>query len=835
MRHATLSSAGRKVSSIPVMLSYHIIEHFSRGLYSSPFKAIEELVANSYDAGAGAVGVIVPENTRTVESRIWVIDDGFGMDEQGLKDLWLIGRSHKRDTKPGKGQRLPIGKFGIGKLATYVLAKELTYVTKAAGKFLSVTMDFGVVESKHDETVVSLDLRSLTEGNAKEVLSDLIVRKDRASKRLTLFGPQAPVTWTVAVMSKLTELAQDLTLGRLRWILSTALPLNPDFCLFLNGDKVSASRETRPKLGSWVIGKNDGAAKELRFETVKRANEHMVVVPQLGEIHGEIELYEDALTGGKAEKWARSNGFFVLVRERLLNIQDPLFGLEPLSHGAFSRFRMVVHADGLDSHLRSTRETVLDSAPGVMNFRNYLKAKFNEVRGYYNDCITRKDTGESVATKASRAPKTLSREPLIRTIRKYLEGAIGGLTLIKVPRGLDKEQSDRLLAALESEVVEESEFFKDVNLVPSGIDMPLAVFNVENRTIEINILHPYFANYQEHYTNYEPFELLAVAEILTEAYLVDEDLPLEMVSRILSRRDRLLRELVYSKQLSAVLVAQMLRENKADANGLEDAVYSGIRSLGFEVVKLGRRKGGPDGIAKAPRGVEDDRSGRRGDFSLNYDAKSTGAKRVSAKTVGASAISRHRRQCKADYSLVVAPGFQGEASDKSAVVTEARQENITLVTVDDFVLLVLIASSRPLGFGRLRELLETCRSPLESRLWIQGLLKEQVPAGPLPDILGTVWEMQKESPDRVNLAAVAERMRLELKKDHAGIRQSEIREWLTSVQRFCPDLVYIERDFVSLEQPPGRILREVRSNVSRLPEALRATSMYQNLLENATD
>ena len=44
-------NAGTQVDTIPVSINYDIIYHFSEGLYSSPHKAIEELVSNSYDAG----------------------------------------------------------------------------------------------------------------------------------------------------------------------------------------------------------------------------------------------------------------------------------------------------------------------------------------------------------------------------------------------------------------------------------------------------------------------------------------------------------------------------------------------------------------------------------------------------------------------------------------------------------------------------------------------------------------------------------------------------------------------------------------------------------------
>ena len=51
---------GEVIDKIPVEISYRIIELFSAGLYSSPNKAFEELVSNSYDAGATEVGVYIP-------------------------------------------------------------------------------------------------------------------------------------------------------------------------------------------------------------------------------------------------------------------------------------------------------------------------------------------------------------------------------------------------------------------------------------------------------------------------------------------------------------------------------------------------------------------------------------------------------------------------------------------------------------------------------------------------------------------------------------------------------------------------------------------------------
>src|SRR5437879_5836969 len=92
----TFATAGTETDKIDVRLSYRIVRLFSEGLYASPNKAIEELVANSFDAGALRVGVLLPEDFHEQGASIAVVDDGEGMDSSGLKLHWLIGKSIKR-------------------------------------------------------------------------------------------------------------------------------------------------------------------------------------------------------------------------------------------------------------------------------------------------------------------------------------------------------------------------------------------------------------------------------------------------------------------------------------------------------------------------------------------------------------------------------------------------------------------------------------------------------------------------------------------------------------------------------------------------------------------
>ena len=169
-----LNFLGRKVDDISVIISYKIIELFSAGLYSSPNKAFEELVCNSYDAFAKNVSVYIPQDLTVPDAFIWVWDDGEGLNSNELKNLWKIGSSNKRIDSSRDNKRLQIGQFGIGKLATYILARKLTYLSKKDNKYLMVTMDYERI-SKSDNPMetnkIILDEKEISENEVNTILN----------------------------------------------------------------------------------------------------------------------------------------------------------------------------------------------------------------------------------------------------------------------------------------------------------------------------------------------------------------------------------------------------------------------------------------------------------------------------------------------------------------------------------------------------------------------------------------------------------------------------------------------------------------------------------------
>ena len=261
-----LADPGQEVERIPVSINYDIIRLFSEGLYRSPHKAIEELVSNGYDADARRVHVLLPEqpdgDATGSSAFLWVIDDGHGMDATGFRQLWRVADSNKDG--PLLTGRAPIGQFGIGKLAAYVLAWKLTHVSRVEGRLLLTTMDFREVVGRqtHAADPVRVSLRDVDESTAKSLLAD-VERRDPAAWAL-MFDNAASRTWTAAGLSDFKALYDKLSPGRLRWVLSTGLPLHTDFEIRLNAESVASSKEELPEIKRIVLGsKDDTAASSL--------------------------------------------------------------------------------------------------------------------------------------------------------------------------------------------------------------------------------------------------------------------------------------------------------------------------------------------------------------------------------------------------------------------------------------------------------------------------------------------------------------------------------------------------------------------------------------------
>lgn len=123
-----------------------------------PTRHFEELISNSWDANATEVYVRIPGDLKLENAAIWILDNGTSMNVSGFEQLWSIASSSKRNTEIISGRK-QIGKFGIGKLATYVLANELTYICKAKdGVIRIITMDYRLIDEAKSSHIDQLPL-----------------------------------------------------------------------------------------------------------------------------------------------------------------------------------------------------------------------------------------------------------------------------------------------------------------------------------------------------------------------------------------------------------------------------------------------------------------------------------------------------------------------------------------------------------------------------------------------------------------------------------------------------------------------------------------------------
>ncbi|MBX3036308.1 MAG: hypothetical protein KF758_05280 [Anaerolineales bacterium] len=487
-------------------------------------------------------------------------------------------------------------------------------------------------------------------------------------------------------------------------------------------------------------------------------------------------------------------------------MHDELFGVHPLSHKTFNRFRLVVHCNGLNKFLLSSREGVAEK-DATNELKKYLTAKFYEAGSWYEKWIIEESDKKLLSIRLGKIPQGFLKRPIVEMVTKAIQGQIPFPRLTRIPTGLTKEENQQFVEKLvdATAIDSEKEFVKDIVFEALGIESPIAMFDAVNNNIVINSLHPFYVNYQDYFKNQEPLQIWGVAEILTEAHLYSIDMHSEDINEILSKKDNFLRELVYSSdRLSAPLVAQMLRESASDEGALEKALAKGFRSLGFDVVPLGLA-GKPDGLATANLGFRQDVQGVA-KYSITYDAKSTKNDRVQTGNVNISGIARHRQDYKADFSVVIGKQFSDKKEENSAVIKEARmQGKITLIEVEDFALLVETASTKRLGLHKLRGLFENCCSPSESRKWILDFVNESVSVPPISEILHVIYKMQSTTKESVQIADI------KWQDDKLKpLGKKEILEWLQSISSLVPEYISIQSgDVVELQTHPDKVLEAI--------------------------
>lgn len=808
---AALDATSKFEEDVTVEIAYEVIQLLSEQLYSSPLKAIEEIVVNSWDADATECRVFVPDpdvlSERDDATAIAVLDNGHGMTADDLRSLWHVGLSSKRDAAwEHRAKRKQIGKFGIGKLASYAIAQRVTYLTKSAGEQpRGVTIDFEsfrTAESDGGDTE-PVTLRMMRVDDTAPLLSD--ERLLKLTRELGVEPEDLSETgwesWTLVVLESLKDKAVDVRSGRLGWVLSTAMPAASDFSLFLNKEDVASAKLTGSFPVDFKVAEIDptrlASLKESTGEDWTVSGDKLVSASFPSGIAGQIRVADRSLyaASGKSEDLGRSHGFFVRVRGRLVNESDPLFGAKPVSFTTFYNLLAEVQADDLDSFITAPRDDLVQAGEKE-RFRSLLLELFNEARTRYNAVKDKEDEKQKSKREESRTyvnPRLVERpvaDVLVNESR--VEHPPEWMLL---DAGGDDESLQRLIESLYEDGSERRRY--SYRYTAAGRQQPLARFDPEQALFWVNEDHDMVIANQEDAEARRLLEVVVTAEAMLEVYLREADVDPQVVAYVLTRRDQLLRSLSRDELYSLKAIAASIRDAKDSANDLEIAVVGALRSLGF-VAKHISGSGTPDGDARYEvYGPET--------LAFTLEAKSSGDV-PSLGNLDFAGLRQHYEDKKDEGAvgcLLVAPDYPGKTEpEEGQVGKRATTQKVSCWTVDGLARIVEAAESRHITADQIQKIVLTKFKPGEVQAAIDALLTE--PGWTRRDLYVAILESLESlegympnSPRTIDMLAAS----IAMTEGFGGIERADILEAAEQMAQASKGMLHVTRSDGAIRVP----------------------------------
>ena len=853
MAISDIKSIGVNVDQVEVKIGPQFLNLFSKQLYSSPNKAFEELVCNSWDADAENVYIRIPENLEAEDAKIWILDDGSSMNVEGFHDLWSVASSKKRDGNE-TSIRKPIGKFGVGKLSTYLLTNQLTYICKAQdGIVRMITMDYRDIEAKEGEHLhidpIPLAVKQIDENTFKKFCSSYLgdphledlfhksVQQINCEEFEDEFGgdENAPSTrgntWTIAILSDLKQEGKGIQIGWIKRLLRTALPLGNSIRIALNNEALLPSKTDIKLLQAWELG------PDLEIDTLtidedtipieKKSTPYShIIIPKVGELSGKVKLFADKISGGKSAATEASNGFFVNVLGRVIHPEDPYFGLQNLHHGTWASFRCTVRADDLDRKLTVDRDGIVDGEE-IKVLRALLMACFNMARSRKKQEQEKGWPSNSEAI-TSNFERTIPFEPLERVVEENLANESDSVEFLDLSTS---EDHSKLRDEWRTLVGNPSRIIKKTIARKLSREEKIFKYDVSSQEIVMNKSHPF---YIEHTTTTEAYQALSDAvlvDLMTDAFILDSGLPEERLSEIREYRDRMQRLVALMKRRSPISIAEAINNMTADIKGFETIIGDALDSLGFVVERMGQ-SGKPEGLATAiiSRQLDDEVE----EYSFTYDAKSTKRDKVPVGNVGVSGLARHKADCNANFSLVIAPDFAD-----GALKNECTANGVTPMRAADLAELVMLT----VGYGPLdlREIksLFSSHSPDESARWVADLKTRLGKKNILAiDIIMQAFEHLVKNnprlPDVINAVQIAERCR-DIMESSEFPQRKDVISALRGLAKIAPNVINCnERGDIFLLTKPDQIASAIKTQLARVPEKYQfgLTRTNTNLLKD---
>lgn len=800
---------------VSVSVSFRIIRQFSLQLYDNPRRAIEELVCNSYDANATECHISTPSSG---EDSLYVLDNGHSMDVDGLEWLWKVAASRKEKEfgeDREKNGRQQIGKFGVGKLASFALGNRLTYVATKGGT----------------TRVISVHQNDLKDENGgSEDFAVYEFPETEAKDKLRRYFETIPEpwekdweNWTLAIINDIPpeKTGNDLEPWHLKNMISTAIPTRTNFDAYLNEDEIE-ERDPHGELeinvditedpmvdrieesikSYWAsqkeidrseVDKSLYETKVTTFEDPQNTDEQIagLEIPKLGNVSGTGELYDRRLTTDKRkERGFEDNGFRVFVRGKLLNKNDPLFGLDALSFTYWVKFIGVFEMPGLDDQIRVQRDQVKDSV-SVDIARRVLRQTFQEVRSQARSSSEEESADDGGNKESDPLPvqKSFSQRLQDRS-RQYAYDAV---------RGLTREESD-----------------DDIEL--EGIDLITRPLNPSDRAVEyhqddnlvvINEEHPLFDTLrrQNDFTeNIEDgFKEILAARLLIHGYLRQNgagELALAASRQIF---DSVLRSAAGNLGADELDYQLTELEDASTVGGtrFENAIVDIFQNIGLSAVQ----EGGPDthdAVIEVPTIGENHR--------ISVEAK--GSKGVvSHDQLSFDDVNRHRKEQNCQTAITIAREFQleGIGNGKSALlrnldseINEEAVENISLFTTDALEVFLRLHNKKPFTYSETIDVLTNEKTPGEISDYVIDVWEGKPTDELTRNIIQVAHDFMEENP--TNPPSIGA---LTYNKKLREVEREKIEERVESLSTLTSSVELLSGEEFRIDAPVDTILQEV--------------------------
>lgn len=605
------------------------------------------------------------------------------MDVEQLKMLWWVARSPKAGTDrvihdATRGpDRKQIGKFGIGKLASYAVGDLITHVSRRNDEFYLVTVNYAEVlgDDKHvgssQNNPYTTDILKLTEEEARTVVESVFDGEKKSTAVVELFDEQ---TWTIAIIGALKT---ELQSGRLQWVVGNSMPERPDFAIWQNDVRLRSKLEKNAAL-TWTLGDESvqSAIEKFFADATKKGEFHgnvafgkvagldaahpnkaipYVDLPSLGRIWGTVRIFDDSLKAVQSAQMGRSWGFFVMVRDRLLNPDDDKLFLNDPSFASFYRSQFILHADALDESLLADRERLRRDTPTVAELQLLQSAIYRAARTAIE---ARDQVADEKATTISLLPthsRRFFREPLT---------------------ALSMRAGPEMVIDVTKPTVERKAL---------GEGRPVSIVSPDTHGFIVNTSHPYYNAVAKKIGGgkkaaefFRVYDLFSIAERLLEGHLYDVGVDDAVVTQVLTWRDDLFRELAKSYAHARAEVLQDLHNTSYEGDTpFERAIAKVLNGMGFHAEHCGG-SGNEDILLAATVGPSS--------YSFVFEAKGS-TKPVQADKSEVSGAASHRDEAGAEHAVIIAREFQGfranPNNNDAQVLKECRAVGrVSIMTVD---------------------------------------------------------------------------------------------------------------------------------------------------------